>query len=117
MRVDAVVLVKSSARQMKDVWGMIKAAYREKAKAQKDEWRQSERAKVVKEGKEKVEEGIRSKKEAMEETTRTAAMAMAVEKAVEVAVEVERRKAGDGGSEGKDGNSSVGGGVGGGELD
>ncbi|KAG0279112.1 hypothetical protein BGZ97_009619, partial [Linnemannia gamsii] len=46
MRVDAVVLVKSSARQMKDVWGMIKAAYREKAKAQKDEWRQSERAKV-----------------------------------------------------------------------
>lgn len=116
-----MVLVKSSAKQMKDIWEMVKVAYGEKAKVAKNEKRQSERAKVVKEGREKVEEGIRSMNKAIEETARTTAATAATSAAVEKAVEVEAesRKAGDDESQAEDGNSSVVGvsDVGGGGLD
>jgi len=67
MRPDAVVLVKSSMGQMRDVWGMVMDAYGVKAKMAGEKKRKEEREKVVREGREKVVRGMMTGRKRKEE--------------------------------------------------
>lgn len=112
-----MVLVKSSVGQMKDVWGMVMDAYGVKAKMARERKRREEREKAVSEGREVVEERIRSKKKISEAAIPvTAATAATAATTTTTELEVERREnvsdKGDDGSSSEERIEGVGGGGG-----